>query len=115
MTRTAASPVFASLALASILLLPGPAPAQDDPGVAWRPPDLIDAVASFGAVAHDDALYVYGGHVGRTHAHSIEISAPGSADSCSNRAGSGRSSLAGRSCREPPWFPTGPRSTASAG
>ena len=77
MTRTAASPVFASLALASILLLPGPAPAQDDPGVAWRPPDLIDAVASFGAVAHDDALYVYGGHVGRTHAHSIENLSPG--------------------------------------
>ena len=77
MTRTGPSPFFfASLALAAILLLPGPAAAQDDPGGTWRPPDLIDAVASFGAVAHDGALYVYGGHVGRTHAHSLENVSP---------------------------------------
>ena len=43
----------------------------------WRPPDLVDAVASFGAVAHDGALYVYGGHVGRTHVHSMENISPG--------------------------------------
>ena len=43
----------------------------------WRPPDLVDAVASFGAVGHDGALYVYGGHVGRTHAHSIRNISPG--------------------------------------
>ena len=78
MTRTSPAPFFfASLALAAILLLPGPAAAQDDPGGTWRPPDLIDAVASFGAVAHDGALYVYGGHVGRTHAHSLENVSPG--------------------------------------
>ena len=78
MTCTGPSPFFlANLALAAILLLPGPAAAQDDPGGAWRPPDLIDAVASFGAVAHDGALYVYGGHVGRTHAHSLENVSPG--------------------------------------
>ncbi|MCY3846050.1 MAG: hypothetical protein OXH69_21205, partial [Acidobacteria bacterium] len=38
----------------------------------WQPPDLIDAVASLGAAVHDGSLYVYGGHVGRVHAHSIE-------------------------------------------
>lgn len=43
----------------------------------WRPPDLVDAVASLGAVAHDGALYVYGGHIGRVHAHSMENISPG--------------------------------------
>ncbi len=41
------------------------ASAQDDTLGGWRPHDLIDAVASFGAVGLDGALYVYGGHVGR--------------------------------------------------
>ena len=43
----------------------------------WQPPDLIDAVASLGAAVHDGSLYVYGGHVGRVHAHSIENISPG--------------------------------------
>ena len=77
MTRIVPSPLFASLALASALLLPGPASAQDDPGGAWHPPNLLDAVGSFGAVTHDGALYVYGGYVGQTHAHSIENISPG--------------------------------------
>ena len=43
----------------------------------WHPPDLVDAVASFGVVVHDGALYVYGGHVGRVHAHSVDNISPG--------------------------------------
>ncbi len=42
----------------------------------WNPPDLPEAVASFGAVSVGGALYVYGGHVGRVHAHSIENISP---------------------------------------
>ena len=77
MTRTSLSPVLAGLTLALTLLAPHQVPAQDAAGGAWRPPDLVDAVASFGAVAHDGALYVYGGHVGRTHVHSMENISPG--------------------------------------
>ena len=54
-----------------------PAGAQHGAEDAGRPPDLLEAVASFGAVVHDGALYVYGGHVGRVHAHSVENISPG--------------------------------------
>ncbi len=77
MTRSAPSLLLTGFALALAPLSPGPAAAQDGAAETWRPPDLIDAVASFGAVTHDGALYVYGGHVGRTHAHSIENISPG--------------------------------------
>ena len=63
--------------LALLLATSLPASAQDDTLGGWRPPDLIDAVASFGAVGLDGALYVYGGHVGRVHAHSLENISPG--------------------------------------
>ncbi len=76
MTRSVPS-VLAGLIPALVLLSPSPLPAQDAAAGAWRPPDLVDAVASFGAVAHDGALYVYGGHVGRTHMHSMENISPG--------------------------------------
>src|SRR5688500_3705689 len=33
-------------------------------------PLLPEAISSFGATAADGAIYVYGGHVGRAHAHS---------------------------------------------
>ena len=68
---------FRALLAAGLLLAAcRPAAAQDNTLDGWRPPDLVDAVASFGAVAHDGALYVYGGHVGRVHAHSIENVSP---------------------------------------
>ncbi|MCG8462458.1 MAG: PQQ-binding-like beta-propeller repeat protein, partial [Holophagales bacterium] len=41
-------------------------------------PDLPEAIASFGAAVlegsseAEDALYVYGGHIGRTHQHSVQ-------------------------------------------
>ena len=35
-------------------------------------PDLPEAVASFGAAVSGDDLVVFGGHIGRTHQHSIE-------------------------------------------
>lgn len=38
---------------------------------------LPEAVASFGATVLDDALYVYGGHIGRAHRHSNENLARG--------------------------------------
>ena len=76
MTRSAPS-LLAGLIPALVLLSPTPVPAQDAASGMWRPPDLVDAVASFGAVAHDGALYVYGGHVGRTHVHSMENISPG--------------------------------------
>ena len=64
------------LALLTCLALAGTATGQRPQG-AWQPPDLPDAVASFGAVVHDGSIYVYGGHVGRVHAHSIENISPG--------------------------------------
>ena len=76
MTRTAPSASVAGLVFA-LAFSGGFAAAQDDPAAQWRPPDLIDAVASFGAVTHDGALYVYGGHVGRTHVHSMDNISPG--------------------------------------
>ncbi len=77
MTRL--TPLSFRTLLAAALLLAAwlPAAAQDNTLDGWRPPDLIDAVASFGAAVHDGALYVYGGHVGRVHAHSIENISPG--------------------------------------
>ena len=77
MTRTAPFTSVVGLVLALVLFSSGLAGAQEDPRRRWRAPDLIDAVASFGAVVHDGALFVYGGHVGRTHAHSIENISPG--------------------------------------
>ena len=76
MTRTAPFTPVAGLVFA-LALSGGLAAAQDDPAAPWRPPDLVDAVASFGAVTHDGALYVYGGHVGRTHVHSMDNISPG--------------------------------------
>ena len=66
-----------TLVLALLLATSRPASAQDDTLGRWRAPDLLDAVASFGAVGLDGALYVYGGHVGRVHAHSLENISPG--------------------------------------
>ena len=76
MIRPASSTSVAGLVLA-LVLSGGLAGAQDDPAAPWRPPDLIDPVASFGAVVHEGALHVYGGHVGRTHVHSMENISPG--------------------------------------
>ena len=68
---------FRTLLVAGLLLAAWlPAAAQDNTLDGWRPPDLIDGIASFGAAVHDGALYVYGGHVGRVHAHSIENISP---------------------------------------
>ncbi len=81
MRHTETLPGRAGLLLTLVLALPlatsRPAGAQDDTLGGWRPPNLIDAVASFGAVGLDGALYVYGGHVGRVHAHSLENISPG--------------------------------------
>lgn len=41
-------------------------------GTDTLPPDLPEAVSSFGAVSVDDHLYVFGGHLGRAHAFSLE-------------------------------------------
>ena len=76
MTRAAPSLFCAGLTLTLVLPAASPPAAQDDTLGAWRPPDLIEAVASFGAIIHDGALYVYGGHVGRVHAHSIANISP---------------------------------------
>ncbi len=35
-------------------------------------PDLPEGIASFGAAVAGDDLYVFGGHVGKTHQHSVE-------------------------------------------
>ncbi len=40
-------------------------------------PDLPEAVASFGAAIQDDWLYVFGGHIGKTHQHSTANLAQG--------------------------------------
>ena len=77
MTHAPPAPFTRSFVLALLLAAPGPAAAQQDSLDAWRPADLVDAVASFGAAVHDGALYVYGGHVGRVHAHSMENISPG--------------------------------------
>ena len=48
MTRTALSPFLTGLAaLAMLLLATGPAAAQDNAAGTWRPPALVDAVASY--------------------------------------------------------------------
>ena len=60
-----------------LLAAPQTASAQQTSLAEWRPPELVDAVASLGAAVHDGALYVYGGHVGRVHAHSMENISPG--------------------------------------
>jgi len=53
-----------------LLALAGtPATAETTPSTL---PPVPDAVASFGAAVAGDHLYVYGGHVGRQHQHSIE-------------------------------------------
>ncbi len=52
-------------ALAGLLLPPSSAAASDIP-------PLPEGIASFGAAVAGDDLVVYGGHVGRTHQHSIE-------------------------------------------
>ena len=77
MTRLTPLSFRTLLAAALVIAAWLPAAAQDNTLDGWRPPDLIDAVASFGAAVHDGALYVYGGHVGRVHAHSIENISPG--------------------------------------
>ena len=61
--------VFALALLA--LLWTGTAGATTTRPVGDLPP-LPEAVASFGAAVADDHLYVYGGHVGKRHQHSIE-------------------------------------------
>ena len=77
MNRPASPPRHPALALTLLLLPAFPAAAQDNAGTPWRPPELVDAVASLGAAVHDGALYVYGGHVGTTHVHSMENISPG--------------------------------------
>lgn len=77
MTRPTPLSFRTLLAAALLLAACRPAAAQENALGGWHPPDLIDAVASFGATVHDGALYVYGGHVGRVHAHSIENISPG--------------------------------------
>ena len=77
MTHSRPSSRLAGLALALLSLSAAPLLAQDHAAGVWRPPDLVDAVASFGAAGHDGALYVYGGHVGTTHVHSVENISPG--------------------------------------
>jgi N-acetylneuraminic acid mutarotase len=51
--------------LISLLLFASTASAQE------LPPLPVE-VASFGAAVSGDALYVYGGHVGKTHQHSVD-------------------------------------------
>lgn len=52
-------------ALCSVMLLPMA-------GAADELPDLPEGIASFGAAVAGDSLYVFGGHVGKTHQHSVE-------------------------------------------
>ncbi|MEM7356417.1 MAG: PQQ-binding-like beta-propeller repeat protein [Acidobacteriota bacterium] len=67
------------IVLLSLILLPAglgaaKAPVESTTSDSAAPalPPVPEAVASFGATVAGDALYVYGGHVGRTHQHSIE-------------------------------------------
>jgi len=62
-----------ALTVASSVAMGQHAPA--DPSLTQQPaasdlPDLPRAVASFGAAGLDDAIYAFGGHVGKAHAHS---------------------------------------------
>ena len=75
--RYAAAAIRRTAFILLLLAAPQAASAQQATFAEWRPPDLVDAVASLGAAVHDGALYVYGGHVGRVHAHSIENISPG--------------------------------------
>ena len=77
MIRTASLTFLATLTVLSPLVPAASAAGQNGGDDPWSPPDLVDAIASFGAIAHDGALYVYGGHVGRTHAHSRANISPG--------------------------------------
>ena len=76
--------------LALLLATSLPASAQDDTLGGWRPPDLLDAVASFGAVGLDGALYVYGGHVAGSMPTPSRTSARGSGGWFSTPARRGR-------------------------
>lgn len=76
MSHDSSPPVrFLLLLFLACLVVSGPASGQP-PGVPWQPADLPEAVASLGAAVHDGFLYVYGGHVGRAHAHSTENISP---------------------------------------
>jgi hypothetical protein len=49
------------------------APAQEMPrAAAGRYVEYPEKIASFGAAVLDDGLYVYSGHIGETHSHSID-------------------------------------------
>src|SRR5688572_30188124 len=48
---------------------PAPAPPRDGPPDG-RLPKLPAAITSFGAAVADGSLYLYGGHIGKAHAHS---------------------------------------------
>ena len=76
MNHVSAAPIRSLFLLLTWLGISGAATGQQA-RQAWQPPDLPDAVASLGAVVHDGSLYVYGGHVGRAHAHSIQNISPG--------------------------------------
>jgi outer membrane protein assembly factor BamB len=55
-----------SLALALTASAAEPMPSSDPL------PPLEEGIASFGAAVADDVLYVFGGHVGKTHQHSVD-------------------------------------------
>ena len=78
LARIGAGVVLASLAqLACSLAAPRPLVA-DDEGAAqvgsssWSPPVLLEPVASLGATRCGEWLYVYSGHTGQTHRHSVD-------------------------------------------
>ncbi|MDA8018236.1 MAG: PQQ-binding-like beta-propeller repeat protein [Thermoanaerobaculia bacterium] len=64
----------------SLLLLAAPAFAStavspreaDTTSLPTEFPDFPEGIASFGAAVAGDSLYVFGGHIGRTHHHSVE-------------------------------------------
>ncbi|MEM8934199.1 MAG: hypothetical protein AAGE94_23600, partial [Acidobacteriota bacterium] len=62
----AASAVWAAPAVEQTADAPAP------PGIVGELPPLPEGLASFGAAVLGDGLYVYGGHIGRTHQHSID-------------------------------------------